>query len=204
MINTSMKVFEIAPKQKKPAGPTSWKKKSASKIGKSKITKTLSDFEYNLNELTSSEKLFWTKYYEHNQEFCIKALTFLSSLNDKHLSLGVSAPSIPVNALKDLRKFSGVSNFRFIHRGIEIDSEQYNVGDKFSHESRGLSFWTPDKEWADAFINWGGEGILLQKPFRKSDVLLDMHNVPFAIGPSREDELLLMPGQYNTKIIKKY
>lgn len=179
-------------------GGTRWARAKKEKAA----TPPLSKFA---NNIDADGKEFWEKFYNHNAESCIASLTFLSALREQHIHDGPAASKIPYEALQVLRNFAGVDTHKTLYRGIEIDSSSAEVGKKYVYDSTNhISFWSPDLAWADEFVNWGAEAIVVGKPFKKAEILLDMHTVPFAIGPTREEELILLPGKYNTKIIKKY
>lgn len=188
-----MRITEVTKGRKKWRGPG----KKAKLAGK-----TLNDFADEIDDSNGRE--FWTKFYNHNADSCIASLTFLSSLRSQQLHDGPAVSNIPMPALKDLRNFAGIETYKTLYRGIELDSSNMQVGDKYVHGANHISFWSPDLSWADAFVNWGAEAIVVGKSFKKAEILLDMHTIPFAIGPTREEELILLPGSYNTKIIKKY
>jgi hypothetical protein len=150
---------------------------------------------------------FWKKYTNADPQSAGKVLHFLEKLaasNDD--SRFAEIIKIPDQALANLRKYVGSKNHKALYRGLEIeDASNAKVGAPYVFKSKNLSFWSSDVDWATAFVDWGCQGIVIQTQFNPADVLLDMHLVPYDIGPSgREDEILLKPGAYKSRIVKVF
>jgi len=170
------------------------------------LEKNIELTDFDKEHLSSKDIKFWTNFFAEYPDLAAKVLKFLRLEKDKNYTHHSIYNNDVLNTydLKQLQKYVG--SYEILYRGfdpLEFDLPSKSKGDRFVYVTADFTYWSPSRREADSFAQAGG--ILISAKIPKSKIAIDLHKIPFSIGPAgKEKEVIVKPGSYKVEVLRVY